>query len=656
MNRPEGPKGPRILPSILLRSDECPKKEPTRILLPKTFNDLKEKATKIFKLQNPIIAIYERNEHGVMIEDIYEVKPGRTYLISSINSKQTEKKVEKKISNTYRTKNQLNTNLNNLDNSYSYSDDDVLSFPQSNNNSIDSPKKDQGGSTKKIFKRKKSNLPIFHTIKHINQDADENEYNEEPEKKEQKYYFNSSSEVNFNDENKKVDNKGGGENYYDVDSKDDTVDENDDARRVIQIFDEAFPNHGFSDDVKNILELLPSQYLNFAKTALELENQQKNRWLSSLSAIANECGLSFQEEKVNYYQDIKNKCINIIKDHFFASQCGISTSIKKVIDGPSHSGKTTFLSILLNQYISTLASHNMWKNNFIIILNCEDFSFYAADLKILYFHFVKVTIEHLKAQVPESIPHSQMLQKYFETIVDENYLPVLPKKFSTSPSTMKLANAVKAVSTLLNQNWRALNGRESFCTLIFLMPVLIAKNLGYKDVTLFVDHFDLIHLEIDEMDHFPESLGELFLIEYFKNVLIQTNFVISSKDSNELWQCFQPFEESDIDLTNIVSFESTMDTNSEAKYGNKEFTFSIQNINCKINAQHFGGIPAYITKWIELNELMDLRDDPSNDSDDFEEKNMDVENHLQSILPLIFTDVNPNARVESVRRREIKEK
>ena len=183
------------------------------------------------------------------------------------------------------------------------------------------------------------------------------------------------------------------------------------------------------------------------------------------------------------------------------------------------------------------------------------------------------------------------------------------------------------------------------------MPVLIARNLGYKDITLFVDHFDLINIEIDEMEQFPESYGELFLIDYFKNVLIQTNFVISSKDSNELWQCFQPFDETSIDLSNIVTIESTMDTNSEAKYGDKEFNFSIDNINCKINAQHFGGIPAYLTRWIELNKLMDLVDDTAIDSEEYEESYIDVVNCLQSILPLIFTDIKSNPRIKNVKRR-----
>lgn len=650
MNKADHSKVPRNMPTILLRSDECQQKEPKKILRPNSLDDLKSKAIKLFKLQNPIVAIYD-DHSKIIINDIYDIVAGRTYLISSIkstkkNSKEAQINKQSKLKSSDKKERIINDrNLGISDDDYSYSDE-ILSFPST-------PKADQEKQTKEPSKRKRSNLPIFHTMKHINQETDQSEsvgiggdYYEEQDKDDgnKNYYIrsNTSSEVLMNDnQNKNIDQTSNRNEKEEGKAED----------SVIQLFDEAFPNHGFADDIKSILHILPKEYLNFAQAALELENQQKNRWLASLLAITNECNLSFEEEKVNYYNDIKSKCINIIKDHFFAAQCGISTSIKTVIDGPSYSGKTLFLSVLLNQYISTLCTYNMWKSNFIIILNCEDFSFYAADLKILYFHFVKVTVDHLTAQVPESIPYSTIIKKHFETIVNENYLPVLPKKFATNPSTVKLANAIRAVSTLINQNWHTPNGRESFCTLIFLMPVLIARNLGYKDITLFVDHFDLINIEIDEMEQFPESYGELFLIDYFKNVLIQTNFVISSKDSNELWQCFQPFDETSIDLSNIVTIESTMDTNSEAKYGDKEFNFSIDNINCKINAQHFGGIPAYLTRWIELNKLMDLVDDTAIDSEEYEESYIDVVNCLQSILPLIFTDIKSNPRIKNVKRR-----
>lgn len=650
MNNPEQTKVPRNMPTIFLRSDELPQNEPKKILRPKTLNDLKIKAKKLFKLQNPITAIYD-DHSKIQIEDIYEVIAGRTYLISS---KSIPKKPQKRSLMAKNMKNEENRKKSTKqvslksDDDYSYSDD-VLSFPAT-------PKADEEKRTNETTtttKKRRSNLPIFHTTKKINPDTDQDneiKYYGNQEEDDLKYYVTDTTSSEFISIEKQANIINENSNEGEVEEKGEEK-EKEEENSVVRLFDEAFPNHGMTEDINSILHLLPKEYLNFAQTALELENQQKSRWVSSLLSIASECNLSYEEEKVNYFQDIKSKCLNIISNHFFASQSGISTSIKSVIDGPSASGKTLFLSILLNQYITTLASYNMWKNNFIIILNCEDFSFYAADPKILYFHFVKVTVEHLKAQVPESIPHLAMIKKHFETIVNENYLPVLPKKFTTNPATSKLANSIKIVSALINQNWQSLNGRQSFCTLIFLLPVLIAKNLGYKDITLFVDHFDLINLEIDEMDHFPESFGELFLVDYFKNVLIQTNFVISSKDSNELWQCFQPFDESSIDLTNIVSFETTMDTNSEPKYGDREFTFSIEGINCKISAQHFGGIPAFLTKWIELNQLMDDVDDTALDSEEYEECYMDVVNLLQSILPLIFSDAKSNQKIKNVKRR-----
>ena len=657
MSRTANSKAPRGMPFIFLKSKESENSEPRKILIPTTLNELKQKAKKVLKLQNQIVEMCLEN--GSVLKNINMISPGDLIIVSD----QTKKgRVQKKsIAKTKKVDKKPPINQNKIEvkqqNQFDFSDS--LSYDDEEYEKLQIQREKE-----KEKQNRKSNLPIYQAKKIIKHDYSDNyNYSDEDDEYETeteiddtngKYYFTPKIEIDKhesvhtsdNEEEEEVDKK-----FEKQKEETETDEEIDDTELLIKLFNTALPENGFDDDIRNIITFLPPKYVEFLKVALDIEDQHRDRWTKALFQIAKNAGFEFKSEKIHIYEDIENKANDMIKNHFFASPFGPSTVNKTVIDGPRKSGKTTFLSLIIHQYILTMASHNMWKKSFLLIMNCEDFSFYASDLKLLYLHFVALSIDHLTAQVPDAIPYSEILKKYFTSIVESKHFPSLSKKFCDDPRTSKIAAACKLAASMLAHYWNSPNGRDEFCYTTFMLPVLLAKNLDFTDITFLVDNFDLLNVIIDEVPQFPSSRDELIVIEQFKRVLYQSNFVITCKDSDEMFFSLNPLEANGIDLTSIATFESTMDVSSVPQYEGYEFSFRIDEVTYKITAHHFGGIPAYISKWIELNEYMDEVVNSDKDDPEYEDKYAEVVNELQSIIPLIFVGGKDYNNIYDVHRK-----
>jgi hypothetical protein len=128
------------------------------------------------------------------------------------------------------------------------------------------------------------------------------------------------------------------------------------------------------------------------------------------------------------------KAREMIQRHLIVGTLGSSFVSELVLERPGRSGKTTFFSVL------------------VMMINCDHLAVAAVDGKLLNAKRIELTLTSLLAQVPTLTGHQMTLQKYFEKIVDRNYLPLLPKRFIENPETQAIAKSIIEFGTALSNH------------------------------------------------------------------------------------------------------------------------------------------------------------------------------------------------------------
>jgi hypothetical protein len=101
---------------------------------------------------------------------------------------------------------------------------------------------------------------------------------------------------------------------------------------------------------------------------------------------------------------------------------------------------------------------------------------------------------------------------------------------------------------------------------LFLLPVWLAKDLGFQDVLFLVDNFDSMNIPLNMRTEF--EYREVFRMEKFKTVLSGTQFVPSYHDSHEFRNCLVAFKEGMFDFELTLEYYSVLDIECEPDYAN----------------------------------------------------------------------------------------
>jgi hypothetical protein len=322
-----------------------------------------------------------------------------------------------------------------------------------------------------------------------------------------------------------------------------------------------------------------------------------------------------------------------------------------VLSGPPRSGKTSFFGVFLEQLFMALDQCDLYKKTFVMIVNGDHLAAAAADPKLLHMKMVELTITSLVAQMPMLTPHQAMLQKYFDRIVHNDYLPLLPKRFLDAPETQGIAKVIVEFGTILSAHWHNRESGPEWASNLFLLPVLLPKELGFEDVLFVVDNFDSINIALEAGAQFDN--GHLYLSEHFKNALTYTQFVLSYHDVQEFQNCLVSFDDDLVDFGLTLEYYSVLDINCEPDYSDYEITIAIGKGSIKISADHFGTAPGYLKQWNILNEICDSMDRVKDSPEDLEDCLAQAMNQAEKILPLVFCSDQGFGEIDDVRRRKI---
>ena len=427
--------------------------------------------------------------------------------------------------------------------------------------------------------------------------------------------------------------------------------EEDEPGEIQTLLNEVLPDNGFKSQLDDVLSELTGSCRDFLEDARRLENKQKMHWIKGLLSYAQKCGIHCDPERIMGYDQIKEKAIELVQSHQLATPLGVYSSMNLAITGPKSSGKTTLLSVLLDQFLKYVAGVDEWKNTFVIIINFEDLIPSLADPKSLYLCMSKITVSLLVAQIPTLIPHERLITKYFEKIVAGGYLPLLPKRFVEAPETRAIATAFRNVAESLSSIWNNPKAGAKWIAHTFMLPMLIAQELGFSNILCFGDNVDAVNMTMSVFTPFKDS-DEVILGEQVRKALKLTNFAISYKNLYQFQMLMVPDNERSVDLEPVLEYVSVMDIECAVEYEDREIYARIKDDKFKITSMHFGNAPGFAHHWITINRIFDRLDECEKDSEEYEDYFTAALAEVQKAIPIIFESDGHIGDVEEIRRRQ----
>jgi hypothetical protein len=410
------------------------------------------------------------------------------------------------------------------------------------------------------------------------------------------------------------------------------------------------PGDLLSGDLGPLLNSLPKNAVALIENAQRVEQQQSEFWRQNVAELAKSVGLAVDLESVLFLDKLRAKASEIIEEHLILGTLGYTFTSQLVLGGPGRSGKTTFFAVFVEQLFIALDRCELRKKVFLMVINCDHLAVAALDPKSLHSKWFEVVLSSFVAQVPALTGHQATLQKYFDGIVENSYLPLLPKRFLEAPGTQGIAKSIVTIATVLSAHWNNSDLGSSWASLLFLFPVLLAKELGFQDVLFLVDNFDSINITLKAGPQFESP--DLFLSEHFKVALSSAQFVLSYHDPREFDNSLVPFDDGLIDFSLTLEYHSVLEVECEPSSPDYEIIVDIGTEQLKIRAEHVSTAPGYLQQWNILNQMCDQRDENNDSSDEAQELLASVLSHAETILPLVFQSDYGFGEVEDVRRRK----
>jgi hypothetical protein len=419
---------------------------------------------------------------------------------------------------------------------------------------------------------------------------------------------------------------------------------------IQNLFNEAFvsPVSGFAVD--EILGQFPSSFSSFLVNCGRLEREQRNHWFHSLTTLISETGIIPDCDVMLGEADMNQKALNIIQEHILASPIGYSLLFNLVITGPARSGKTAFLSIMIQKLLQVLAACNCWKRTFLIVLNGDHLALAGNTAKSLYVKLVQVVIPFAIAQIPVLVPYAKMLQRYFEAIPDLTYLPLLPKRFIDAPQTQRAAKACMTAAQSLSAAWNDTENPAGVFVAIAFFPILLGKELGFEDVIVVLDNIDTLTFPVNPGPQFPQG-SDILASESFKKALKTVQFILSYRDAEDFENFLKPINRSVETFSASLEYHSVIDLVTDEKYANSEVTVKIRNEQLKLMSPCFGNAPGFLRKWHTLNELMNDVEEAELGTDQWAEAFALAVNETQGILSLLFERGEPFGEIDDLSRK-----
>ena len=205
------------------------------------------------------------------------------------------------------------------------------------------------------------------------------------------------------------------------------------------------------------------------------------------------------------------------------------------ITGPSQSGKSTLLNILVSLFYQKLQISQETSHYLIFPINWQLQQIYIEDIPKLYSIIVTTTLASLRASCMRLVPVINTFQQYLTSLIEMPLLPAVPpplQKFPGFPTTL-----VQQIGSQIHRAWNNPEGFEDFLNLMFLLPDNLAKCFGFNNAVYVVDHYDACCLAIEAPEKFTAQ-KPFSIPASFNKALNVCPFFVASLDDGEFFKYF----------------------------------------------------------------------------------------------------------------------
>ena len=399
-----------------------------------------------------------------------------------------------------------------------------------------------------------------------------------------------------------------------------------------------------TDNSKEALMFFENPTRSFISHLPELEDVQKSRWFTKSLQRIFEFGFPEINESLIAYDSMIGIARSVIIDHRFNKKGGSSHRFNIAIVGPKKSGKSTFLSIFVQELLLELATTEKWKEFFIFVLDMEKLIETTDDLSSFYIYMIEATFKQMEHQSPQFEQYFPMIKKHFLSIIELKSPPIFPKPFRESEETHVLANELQQIANQLSNAWNDDSFFNQFVTNTMMFPKMISDIFGFKHYLLVFDNFELCDTFIMPNEPFSSSSENFQFASLMTFMISNNNFIISCKDHKYLTNLLLNVD----GVPPIPDYISTLNLCTERAYSKRQFNVVVNHKTIPLTVNNCGGIPSYIKSWISLNEFYDNMC-KINTKKDREEANLIFIDQVESFMNILFVDDdNESISVETV--------
>ncbi|OHT02544.1 hypothetical protein TRFO_30270 [Tritrichomonas foetus] len=253
-----------------------------------------------------------------------------------------------------------------------------------------------------------------------------------------------------------------------------------------------------------------------------------------------------------------------------------------VVDGPSHSGKSTILSLIAKEAIQGLASCGQLSNVFIFSINWESATQRLTDVFSLYDYIAAQTIFHLTWQYPRIFTIAQSLFNWLLSIPTSAILPMLPLNIQNLPMF-----PLTQIEVFGKRIFNALKNTDNPVNLvreIVALPSSLAACFGYSKFLFIYDHLDLCNMDVRVSD---TSNLPVCILDAIIAMLSDNLFFFSTKAPQGITDCLKNIE------VEIIQVENSIPENII----NDQRMISCYKPNIKLNIEMCQGCPQFLHRY-----------------------------------------------------------
>ncbi|KAK8886304.1 hypothetical protein M9Y10_041766 [Tritrichomonas musculus] len=392
-----------------------------------------------------------------------------------------------------------------------------------------------------------------------------------------------------------------------------------------QLIEEIIPPQEAPRLMEDGINLLASDRREFIQKTSDLEGEQLYLWIKG---AADQPFLK-RYPMQPYHDPITGIVTDFLIRHRFISNKQYTYRFKGAVIGPKKSGKSTLLGNAVDNYILDLAATGVWKSTFILAIDFKPLSLLLNDYVKYYYKFIDIVVDAISKQKPILRAHITSIRRQLRSAV-ENRAPII----GVHPY-----RDVDSIVRRINEAWRSPYLFTAFLTNMFLLPVTLAKALGFTNISLFVDNIEYADVNLIPHDPFDSRDCQAIVIEHIKYALNQANFILSAEKSEKLFQLLPPFDEDGVDLSSgidyITPYEATSDLGSRLKYD-----FLIECAQepqpMRLTVGMCGGVVPFIAAWDELHHSLFVLERTKKDSDQYDEVKFACIADAQTLVDLLF--------------------